>query len=218
MTLYIVSTPTGNLQDITLRALDVLRSVQLIACEDTRQTRKLLARFSISAKLEPYHDKNERHKSKHLLNLLKAGLDIALVSDSGTPLLSDPGYHIVKLAAENDIRIVPVPGASAMLSALVCSGFSLQEFSFYGFFPKKQKSQMEIIEKIKSNKVTVLYESPHRVQRTMELLKEHIPDMQIVIARELTKVHEEFIRGRIIDVCQEISQHPLKGEIVLVIS
>lgn len=216
--LYIVSTPIGNLEDITLRALRILKEVDIIACEDTRQTRKLLTKYEIPSKsLIPYHDKNERSKSKHLLNLLLAGKSIALVSDSGTPLLSDPGYHIINLCIDNNIPIIPIPGPSALLAALTVSGASLTNFQFLGFFPKKQKSKTETLEKIKKAPVSVLYESPHRIQKTLKLLSETIPDKKIVICRELTKKHEEIIRGTIAEVYNNLKERTLKGEIVLII-
>ena len=214
--LYIVATPIGNLEDITLRAIRILESADLIAAEDTRQTLKLLNHLQISKQLISYHRHNEEIKTEFLIKELKKGKDVALVSDAGTPGISDPGEEIIRKCIEENIKIVPVPGACAMINALIASGISTKEFEFLGFLPINKKLRKNKLEEIKNaNKTLILYEAPHKLLHTLEDLKEIINDRKIVLARELTKIHEEFIRGDInllLDKAEEI-----KGEIVLII-
>ncbi len=214
--LYIVATPIGNLEDITLRAIRILESADLIAAEDTRQTLKLLNHLQISKQLISYHRHNEEIKTECLIKELKKGKDVALVSDAGTPGISDPGEEIIRKCIEENIKIVPVPGACAMINALIVSGISTKEFEFLGFLPINKKLRKNKLEEIKNaNKTVILYEAPHKLLHTLEDLKEIINDRKIVLARELTKIHEEFIRGDInllLDKAEEI-----KGEIVLII-
>ena len=214
--LYIVATPIGNLEDITLRAIRILESADLIAAEDTRQTLKLLNHLQISKQLISYHRHNEEIKTEFLIKELKKGKDVALVSDAGTPGISDPGEEIIRKCIEENIKIVPVPGACAMINALIASGISTKEFEFLGFLPINKKLRKNKLEEIKNaNKTVILYEAPHKLLHTLEDLKEIINDRKIVLARELTKIHEEFIRGDInllLDKAEEI-----KGEIVLII-
>ena len=214
--LYLVATPIGNLEDITLRAIRILESADLIAAEDTRQTLKLLNHLQISKKLISYHRHNEEIKTEILIKELKKGKNVALVSDAGTPGISDPGEEIIKKCIEEDIKIVPVPGACAMINALIASGISTKEFVFLGFLPINKKLRKNKLEEIKNaSKTVILYEAPHKLLDTLEDLKEIINDRKIVLARELTKIHEEFIRGDInllLDKAEEI-----KGEIVLII-
>lgn len=214
--LYVVSTPIGNLEDITLRAIRILNEVDIIAAEDTRHTLKLLNHLEISKPLISYHRHNEEIKSETLLEKLEEGQDIALVSDAGTPGICDPGEEIIKKCIENNIDVVPIPGACAMINALISSGIDTKEFVFLGFLPLNKKLRKEKLEEIKnSNKTILLYEAPHKLKSTLEDLKDNIEDRKIVLARELTKIHEEFIRGTISDIVQK--SEGLKGEIVLII-
>ena len=214
--LYIVATPIGNLEDITIRALNILKSVDLIAAEDTRQTLKLLNHFEISKPLISYHRHNEDVKSEILLEKLNEGQDIALVSDAGTPGICDPGEVVIKKAIESNITIVPIPGACAMINALIASGLSTSEFIFLGFLPLNKKNRKQKLEEIKnSNKTIILYEAPHKMKNTLEDLKDIIGDRRITLARELTKIHEEFIRDNINNILDKIDS--LKGEMILII-
>ncbi len=214
--LYLVATPIGNLEDITLRAIRILESADLIAAEDTRQTLKLLNHLQISKKLISYHRHNEEIKTEILIKELKKGKNVALVSDAGTPGISDPGEEIIKKCIEEDIKIVPVPGACAMINALIASGISTKEFVFLGFLPINKKLRKNKLEEIKNaSKTVILYEAPHKLLDTLEDLKEIINDRKIVLARELTKIHEEFIRGDINLLLNKARE--IKGEIVLII-
>ena len=214
--LYIVATPIGNLDDITLRALNILKEVDVIAAEDTRQTLKLLNYYEITKHLISYHRHNEEVKSKIIIDKLKNGENIALVSDAGTPGISDPGEEVIKLAIEENIEVVPIPGACAMINALICSGINTKEFTFLGFLPLNKKLRKEKLDEIKeTNKTVLLYEAPHKVSNTLKNLKEIIEDRKIVLAREITKIHEEFIRGTIDELIDKSDN--LKGEIVIII-
>ena len=215
-TLYIVATPIGNLEDITLRAINVLKNVDLIAAEDTRHTLKLLNHLEISKPLISYHRHNEDIKTDILLKELKKGKQIALVSDAGTPGICDPGEEVIKKCIEEEIKIVPVPGACAMVNALICSGLDTKEFLFMGFLPLNKKNRKEKLEEIRNEtKTIILYEAPHKLEATLKDLKDIIEDRKIVLARELTKIHEEYIRENI-DVLIEKAKD-IKGEIVLII-
>ena len=214
--LYIIATPIGNLEDITIRALRILKYVDLIAAEDTRNTLKLLNHYSINKPLTSYHRHNEDVKSEVLIEKLKNGKNIALVSDAGTPGISDPGEVIIKRAIEEGIKIEPIPGACAVINALICSGFDTSEFVFLGFLPlnkKLRKNQLNVIKK--EYRTVVLYEAPHKIKNTLIDLKEVIDTRKIVLARELTKIHEEFIRGNIDEVLKKVEN--IKGEIVIII-
>jgi len=214
--LYIVATPIGNLEDITLRALRILKEVDLIAAEDTRQTLKLLNHFEIAKPLISYHRHNEEIKSTILIEKLKNGENIALVSDAGTPGICDPGEEVIKRAIEENIEVIPIPGACAMVNALIASGISTKEFNFLGFLPLNKKLRKEKIEEIKkSEKTIILYEAPHKMKSTLEDLKDILENRKIVLARELTKIHEEFIRKNIDELLKEIDN--LKGEMILII-
>ena len=214
--LYIVATPIGNLEDITLRALRVLKEVDLIAAEDTRQTLKLLNHFEINKPLISYHRHNEEVKSNILIEKLNDGENIALVSDAGTPGICDPGEEVIKKAIENEIDVIPIPGACAMINALIASGIDTKEFNFLGFLPLNKKLRKIKLEEIKnSNKTIIIYEAPHKIKSTLEDLKPIIENRKIVLARELTKIHEEFIRKNIDDLLSEIDN--LKGEMILII-
>ena len=214
--LYIVATPIGNLEDITLRAINVLKNVDLIAAEDTRHTLKLLNHFEISKPLISNHRHNEDEKTNILIEKLKEGLDIALVSDAGTPGICDPGEAIIKKCIEEKIEVIPIPGACAMINALIASGIDTKEFIFLGFLPLNKKTRKEKLEQIKASKKTIiLYEAPHKLLSTLKDLKEILENRQVVLARELTKIHEEFIRGNIEEIIK-VSEN-LKGEMVLII-
>lgn len=216
-TLYVVATPIGNLEDITLRAIRILKEADLIAAEDTRHTLKLLNHFEISKPLISYHRHNEGVKSDVLIEKLKEGKNIALVSDAGTPGICDPGEEIIKKCIELEINVVPIPGACAMINSLICSGIDTKEFAFLGFLPlykKLRKNKLDEIEK--SHKTIIIYEAPHKLETTLKDLKQVLnEDRKIVLAREITKIHEEFIRGNIDDLIEKIQD--IKGEIVLII-
>ena len=214
--LYLVATPIGNLEDITLRALRILKEVDIIAAEDTRHTLGLLNHFEISQPLISYNKQNEKTKSEVLIQKILEGKNIALVSDAGTPGISDPGEEIVKVAIENNIEIIPIPGACAFVNALIASGLSSREFCFIGFLSAIKKDKKEKLENIKyETKTLILYEAPHKLKSTLESIYEVLGDRKIVLARELTKIHEEFIRGKISDIISQIEE--VKGEFVILI-
>jgi 16S rRNA (cytidine1402-2'-O)-methyltransferase len=217
--LFVVSTPIGNLEDITLRAVSVLKDCDVIACEDTRTTKKLLARYGIEANLTSYHEHNEVEKSQRLLEEFKEGKDVALVSDAGTPSVSDPGWRLVNLSIENNIEVVPVPGSSAVLSALVVSGLPTDSFLFLGFLPKTAGKKKEILKDIKDYPYTLIfYESARRLAGTLSVLLEILGDRNICVAREITKLYEEAIRGSVSEVISVLSEREtLKGEITVVV-
>ncbi|MGH9570148.1 MAG: 16S rRNA (cytidine(1402)-2'-O)-methyltransferase [Candidatus Angelobacter sp.] len=217
--LYVVATPIGNLDDITYRAVHVLANVDLIACEDTRHTRKLLDHYSIDRPTISYHEHNEQERAEELLQKLVSGMSIAQVSDAGMPGIADPGYRVIRLAIEHGIPVRPIPGPSALVAALVGSGLATDAFEFHGFLPSKSGQRRTALEKFRAAEHTiVLYEAPHRIQQTLGDLVEVLgPDRPLVIARELTKVHEEFIRGPAAEVRENIRQRELKGEITLLI-
>ena len=203
-TLYVVATPIGNLEDITFRAVRILGEVDRIACEDTRQTRKLLDRYSIATPLVSYHEHNEQSRSDELLRDLLAGKSIALVSDAGTPLIADPGYRLVRKARQQGVRVTPVPGPSALLVALSASGLATDAFLFGGFVPPKKSQRRKLLEELKTSQATlVFYEAPHRILETLDDVAEVLGDRPIVLARELTKIHEEFLEGAALDSDQE---------------
>ncbi len=217
-TLYIVSTPIGNMEDITLRALRILREVDLIAAEDTRRTGLLLRRFEIQTSLTSYFEGNELKKREFILSRLKEGKDIALVSDAGTPGISDPGYRLIQLAIESQIPIVPIPGPSAAITALSVSGLPTDAFFFKGFLPHKSKKRRDLLKQLEEVKETLIfYESPHRISETLQDILEVLGDREIVLTRELTKVYEEIIRGKVSEIRNRVGEKKLKGEITLVI-
>ena len=215
--LYIVATPIGNLEDITLRALNILKNVDLIAAEDTRQTLKLLNHFEISKPLISYHRHNEETKSDRLIEKLNNGENIALVSDAGTPGICDPGEEVIKKAIEEKIEVIPIPGACAFVNALIASGLDTKEFTFLGFLPLNKKLRKKKLEEIKnSNKTIIIYEAPHKLETTLKDLQKILTiTRKVTLSREITKIHEEFIRGNIEEIMQKAEN--LKGEIVLII-
>ena len=214
--IYLVATPIGNLEDITLRALRILREVDLIAAEDTRNTLKLLNHFEISKPLISYHRHNEEIKVDNLIEKAKQGQNIAVVSDAGTPGISDPGEVIVKEAIKENIEVIPIPGACAAVNALIASGLDTDEFSFYGFLPLNKKLRKDKFEELKNEtKTAIIYEAPHKLNNTLQDLKQIVEDRKIVLAREITKIHEEFIRGNIDEVISK--SDGLKGEMIILI-
>jgi 16S rRNA (cytidine1402-2'-O)-methyltransferase len=219
-TLYLVGTPIGNLEDITLRALQTLREVDLIACEDTRQTSKLLNHYKIEKPTVSYHEHNELTRATELVVRLEDGSNLALVTDAGTPGVSDPGYRLVALAVRHHIRVVPIPGASAFLSALVASGLPTDSFRFSGFLPAKAGARRTALEAIRNSPRTqIFYEAPHRIVEALRDIVEVLgPERHVVIAREVTKLHEEFLRGRADTLLERLQQRgEIKGEITLLI-
>jgi len=220
-TLFLVGTPIGNMEDITLRAVRTLKEVDLIACEDTRQTRKLLNHYGIEKRTVSYHEHNEMERAPELIVHLENGENVAVVSDAGMPGVSDPGYRLVALAVRHHIRVVPIPGASAFLSALVASGLPTDSFRFCGFLPAKAGARRSMLESSRmSPRTQIFYEAPHRVVETMEDVVEILgPERRVVVAREVTKMHEEFLRGPASDVLKELkSRDEVKGEITLIIA
>lgn len=214
--LYLVATPIGNLEDITLRALKILKEVDIILAEDTRQTLKLLNHFEISKPLISYHRHNEEIKVDNIIQKLEEGTNIALVSDAGTPIISDPGEVVVKEALKNDIKVIPIPGACALINGLIASGLDAKEFSFYGFLSLNKKLRREKLEEIRNeNKTVILYEAPHKILNTLNDLKEILGNRKVVIARELTKIHEEYMRGTVTEILEKYKEP--RGEHIIVI-
>ena len=214
--LYVVATPIGNLEDITLRAINILKEVDLIAAEDTRHTLKLLNHLNISKTLISYHRHNENIKTDILIKELKQGKNIALVSDAGTPGICDPGEEVIKKCIEEDIKVISIPGPCALINALICSGLDTKEFVFIGFLSLNKKNRKEKLKEIENiTKTIILYEAPHKLEKTLKDLKEIIGNRKIVLARELTKIHEEYIREDINSLMEKAKD--IKGEIVLII-
>jgi 16S rRNA (cytidine1402-2'-O)-methyltransferase len=216
--LYLVGTPIGNLEDITLRALRILKEVDQIACEDTRHTQKLLGHYDIHKPLVSYHEHNELTRAPELVVALEQGAKIALVSDAGTPLVSDPGHRLVTLCLRHHIPIVPIPGPSALLAALSASGLPNEEFLFVGFLPARSGERRRALERLRiEDRTIVLYEAPHRVTECVADAREVLGNRSACIAREVTKVHEEFRRGKLSDLLTSLEERPARGEITLLI-
>jgi len=218
--LYLVATPIGNLKDITLRALEVLGTVDIILAEDTRRTSKLISAYNIEKPLESFHEHNEEQKIPTILTNLKAGKKIALVSDAGTPTLSDPGFKLVREVIREGLKVESIPGASAILTALTSSGLPTDQFLFVGYLPKKASKQKEILDLInlvleKRGTTVIFFESPFRVRKTLGTLAQRFPEKTVVVARELTKLHEEFIRGKAKEVSAQ--DFPAKGEFTILL-
>jgi 16S rRNA (cytidine1402-2'-O)-methyltransferase len=217
-TLYVVATPIGNLSDITLRAIQTLKDVDLIACEDTRHTRKLLLHFGINTKTVSYHEHNETQRGEELIEKLHKGINVAVVSDAGSPAISDPGFKLVRDAIENDITVVPIPGASALITALTAAGLPTDEFFFAGFLPAKTSARQSRLEELKLIPGTlVFYEAPHRLSATLNEAVAVLGEREAVIARELTKLHEELRRGRLSELAEHYALEEPRGEIVVLI-
>lgn len=216
--LYLVATPIGNLQDITYRAVQILKEADVIAAEDTRQTIKLLNYFDIQKRLVSYHEHNKESSGKELIHRLEGGENIALVSDAGMPAISDPGYELVSDAVQRGISVIPIPGANAAISGLIASGISSKRFFFIGFLSRERKKLLEELEEVNQYRETLIcYEAPHRIKKTLSAIQKVLGNRKIVITRELTKKHEEFIRGTVDEVFHYIEEHPIKGELTLII-
>lgn len=217
-TLYLISTPIGNLEDITHRAVRLLGHVDLIACEDTRHTRKLLNHYGIITRTISYHEHNEQERAGQLLKLIESGSDVAIVSDAGTPGISDPGFRLTRLAIEGGARVVPVPGPSALVTALVASGLPTDEFFFGGFLPARSGARRTRLKEVAGMRATLIfYEAPHRIAATLRDAHEVLGERTAVVARELTKIHEEIARGRLSELAARFSSGDARGEMVLII-
>jgi 16S rRNA (cytidine1402-2'-O)-methyltransferase len=216
--LYIVATPIGNLEDITLRAIRTLKEADVIAAEDTRHTQVLLKHFAINTPLTSFHEHNERTKTAQLVTRLERGESIALVSDAGTPAISDPGYRLVVAAIGAGIRVIPIAGPSALIAALSAAGLPTDGFDFRGFLPARKQERRSKLQELRDGRYTmVFYETPHRLQESLDDVREILGDRRMVLAREVTKLHEEFLRGRISEVIGEVSRREIRGEMTLVI-
>lgn len=218
--LYLVPTPIGNLEDMTFRAINVLKSSDLILAEDTRHTLKLLNHFDIQTPMESFHEHNQRLKLESIIERITHGEMIALVSDAGMPVINDPGHPLVLACIQSDIEVVALPGPNAALTALVASGLSSDRFTYYGFFPRDNKSQAEVTALVGRNRATaIFYESPHRVKKTLQAFSKQLdPDTPLVLARELTKKYEEYTRGSLSQVQKAIEDRTLKGEFVILVA
>ncbi|MGH7771886.1 MAG: 16S rRNA (cytidine(1402)-2'-O)-methyltransferase [Candidatus Binatia bacterium] len=217
-TLYIVATPIGNLEDITLRALRILKEVDLIAAEDTRHTKTLLSTYNIRTSLTSYHDHNEKTKAHALVARLKQGENVALVSDAGTPTLSDPGFRLVQEAIQQGISVVPVPGPSALTAVLSVSGLPTDHFVFEGFLPPKKKERREKLSRLlEETRTLVFFEAPHRLKESLEDLLEILGDREVTVGREVTKLYEEFLHGRLSELSARVESREMRGEITLVV-
>ncbi len=216
--LFIVGTPIGNLEDITLRALRTLKEVDLLACEDTQHTLKLLNHYGIRTRTLSYHDHNELTRAPELVIQMEQGMDIALLTDAGMPVISDPGYRLIHLAIRHNIRVVPVPGASAFVAALAAAGMPVDKFRFLGFLPSKKGARRKALEEVKgSSKTLVFYEAPHRVLEMLKDVRGILGDRPLVVAREVTKMHEEFLRGSATELLERLKKKPVKGEITVLV-
>jgi 16S rRNA (cytidine1402-2'-O)-methyltransferase len=215
--LFVVGTPIGNLEDITLRAISTLQNVQIILAEDTRNSKKLLDAHNIDTKMMSYHDHSSEKEIKKIVNLLLEGQDLALISDAGTPTISDPGYGLIRDCIKHDISIVPIPGASSITAAMSVSGLPSDSFTFIGFLPQK-KGRLKKINHLKElDNTIILFESPYRLEKTLNQLLEYLGNRSVVVGRELTKLYEEVIRGNLNDIIVHFSKSKIKGEIVIMI-
>ena len=216
--LYLVATPIGNLKDITLRALEVLKEVDLIACEDTRHTLKLLTHYQIKKPLVSYFEHNKFHQAKFIIHQIQSGKKVALVSNAGTPLVSDPGYELVRQCLAENITVIPIPGPTALISALIISGFSTDRFVFEGFLPLKTSKQKKRLTALQNEERTIVfYVSPHRLRPTLGLILEYLGDRPITLVKELTKLYESTRRGKISEIIEQLSKSEIKGEYTLVV-
>jgi 16S rRNA (cytidine1402-2'-O)-methyltransferase len=219
MPLYLVATPIGNLEDITLRAIRVLKEVAVIACEDTRHSGRLLHHFGISKPTISYHEHNERERAAEFVGRLVRGESVALITDAGTPGISDPAYRLVVAAIEQGVTVVPIPGATALIAGLIASGLPTDAFLFVGFLPPKQQARRARLAELQGVRETlVMYEAPHRIRETLQDARDVLGDRRASLARELTKLHEEFLRGTLSEVIAHLSTHEPRGEMTLVIA
>jgi 16S rRNA (cytidine1402-2'-O)-methyltransferase len=217
--LYLVATPIGNLEDVTRRALRVLAEADVVACEDTRHTRRLLEHFGIRARTVSYHEHNERERAEELARMIEGGATVALVSDAGTPGINDPGYRVVRACVERGLRVVPVPGPSALVAALTASGLPTDEFYFGGFLPARTHARRQRLESVRDLRATlVFYETPHRIAQALSDAREVLGEREAAVARELTKLHEEVVRGRLSELAARfVDESVARGEMVLLI-
>jgi len=216
--LYLVSTPIGNLEDITLRALRVLREADIVACEDTRQTQKLLHHFEITKRMVSYHEHNEITRGAELVIEMEQGATVALASDAGTPVVSDPGHHLVTLCLRHHIPVIPIPGPSAVLAALAASGLAVEEFTFLGFLPARAGDRRKRLETLRDERRTLIfYEAPHRIAEMLQDAAEILGARPSVVAREITKIHEEFLRGALPELAARVVKQPPRGEMTVLI-
>jgi 16S rRNA (cytidine1402-2'-O)-methyltransferase len=216
--LYLVATPIGNLEDITLRALRILKEADQIACEDTRHTQKLLSHYDIHKPLVSYHEHNEMTRAPELVLAMEQGAEIALVSDAGMPLVSDPGYRLVTLSLRHRLPVIPIPGPSALLASLSASGLPNEEFLFAGFLPARTAERRRALERLRiEDRTIIFYEAPHRIEETLRDAREILGDRPACLAREVTKLHEEFRRGLLSELAQSVSERPARGEITLLV-
>ena len=215
--LFVVGTPIGNLEDMTLRAISTLQNVNLILAEDTRNSKKLLNAHNIDSKMISYHDHSSEKEIKKIVDLLLEGKDLALISDAGTPTISDPGYGLIRECIKNDITIIPIPGVSSITAAMSVSGLPSDSFTFIGFLPQK-KGRLKKINQLQAlDNTIILFESPYRLEKTLNQLLDHLGNRSVVVGRELTKLYEEVIRGNLKDVILHFSKSKIKGEIVIMI-
>tara|TARA_Y100000996_G_scaffold124540_1_gene93899 strand:- start:322 stop:1014 length:693 start_codon:yes stop_codon:yes gene_type:complete len=215
--LFVVGTPIGNLEDITLRAISTLQNVDLILAEDTRNSKKLLSAHNIDTKMMSYHEHSNEKETKRIISLLLDGKNLALISDAGTPTISDPGYGLIRDCIKKEIKIIPIPGASAITTAMSVSGLPSDSFTFFGFLPQKKGRIKKIKELLNVDNTIILFESPFRLEKTLNQLKEYLGNRSVVVGRELTKLYEEIIRGNLEDVIKYFSKSKIKGEIVIMI-
>lgn len=215
--LYVVATPIGNLEDITLRAIRVLKEVDFVFAEDTRVTKRLLNHLEIEKVVYRYDEHTKMHQISNIINMLENGNSIALVTDAGTPCISDPGFEVVDEALKKGIKVIPIPGASAMTSAGSVSGISLRRFCFEGFLPKKKGRQTLLKSLADEERTIIIFESPHRIEKTLRDIEEFIGVREVVIVREITKIYEEILRGTTTELIERLSKNPIKGEIVLLV-
>ena len=215
--LFVVGTPIGNLEDITLRAISTLQNVDLILAEDTRNSKKLLSAHNIDTKMMSYHEHSNEKETKRIINLLLDGKNLALISDAGTPTISDPGYGLIRDCIKKEIKIIPIPGASAITTAMSVSGLPSDSFTFFGFLPQKKGRIKKIKELLNVDNTIILFESPFRLEKTLNQLKEYLGNRSVVVGRELTKLYEEIIRGNLEEVIKYFSKSKVKGEIVIMI-
>ena len=212
-----MATPIGNLGDISFRAIETLKSVDIVACEDTRRTAKLLNHYDIRTKMTPYHDHNKEYKTSSLIEMLNQGKSIALVSDAGTPSISDPGFYLIREAIKNDIQISPIPGASALIIAAIASGLAIDKFVFEGYLPRKKGRTKRLKQLAEYDVTIVIFEGPHRILKTLRDISKFLGDRNAAIGREMTKINEEFLRGKLSDLIAIFTERKPKGEFVILV-
>ena len=215
--LYIVATPIGNLEDFSFRAVEILKAVDVVACEDTRRSGKLLNHYDINTKMTPYHDHNKEQKTPSLIEMLKNGKSIGLVSDAGTPSISDPGFYLIREAIKNDLQITPIPGPSALITAAIVSGLSINRFTFEGYLPRKKGRTKRLKQLAEYDVTIVIFEGPHRILKTLRDLRSFLGDRKAAIGREMTKINEEFLRGNLSDLIAIFAERKPKGEFVILV-